>query len=198
MTQITKKKKNRLSRLLASRRLRVHLGRRGKGAPHQVLSRRNDKKLYTPCGMRRGVERHGGGDRAWEGRRGTRYITDPVTASSWPSPGSHCTAALCRVRGSALRTERSGAQGNERERSDRESLARERLCFLSRCIFSFSAWKHVCWSRAKGALEGDHTPSRRAGPLTLFKQIGANDEVTPDPGHQINRVPSMPALQSDD
>lgn len=60
----------------------VHLRRRGTRAPHQVLSRQNDKKLYAPCGMRRGVERHGGLG------GGARYITGPVTASSWLSAGS--------------------------------------------------------------------------------------------------------------
>lgn len=32
------------------------------------------------------------------GRRGTRYITDPVTASSWLSPGSHSAAASAGLR----------------------------------------------------------------------------------------------------
>lgn len=50
-----------------------------------------------------------------EGGGGTRYITDPVTASSWLSPGSH-SAAVLRGSASTFRTERSGARGVKEER----------------------------------------------------------------------------------
>lgn len=131
----------------------------------------------------------------WRGRRGTRYITDPVTASSWAEPGLAQRRSSLRVRVHVpYRTLWSAG----RERGETESPWPTRGSASCQDASSHSQLGNMCVDPKPRALEGDHSPSKLAGPLTLFKQIGANDEVTADRGHQINCVSSMPALQSDE
>lgn len=147
-------KKCKSSQLFASRRLGVHLRRRGTGAPHQVLSRWNDKKLYAPCGMRRGVERHGG-------KKRDALHNWPRNCQQLAEPGLAQRRRLCGAAGPrfVLLPSSASALEEERERGGTESPWPTRGSASCQDASSHSQLGNMCVDPKPRGLEGDHTPS---------------------------------------
>lgn len=101
----------------------------------------------------------------WRGRRGTRYITDPVTASSWAEPGLAQRRSSLRVR---VHVSYWTLWSAVRERGETESPWPTRGSASCQDASSHSQLGNMCVDPKPRALEGDHTPNLSALAHLLF------------------------------